>query len=109
MTTPLGLQRLLTALPPLLLLSPLASLASADAITGRVVDQNGVGVAGVDIDVINLGSGGNPHELNDGTDINGNFLTTIDGPGVYEIRFFPPTPPTTTLLTRSEERRAGKE
>src|SRR5215510_3927937 len=99
MTTPLGLQRLLTALPPLLLLSPLGSLASADAITGRVVDQNGVGVAGVDIDVINLGSGGNPHEVNDGTDANGNFLTTIDQSGVFEVRFFPPPPPLTSLLT----------
>jgi hypothetical protein len=91
---PLGLQRLLTV--PLLLL--IGSLASADAITGRVVDPNGVGVAGVDIDFVSLGSGGNPHELNDGTDANGNFFTTVD-PGIYEIRFFPPPPPATTLLT----------
>ena len=92
---PLGLQRLLTV-PPLLLL--IANLASADAITGRVVDANGVGVAGVDIDLISLGSGGNPHEANDGTDANGNFTTTCDA-GVYEVRFYPPPPPTTTLLT----------
>lgn len=93
--TPLGLQRLLTVLPPLLLIG---SLASADAITGRVVDANGVGVAGVDIDFVSLGSGGNPHEANDGTDANGNFLTTVDA-GVYEIRFYAPAPPTTVLLT----------
>ncbi len=92
--TPHRLQRLLTA-PPLLLLG---SLASADAISGRVVNESGVGVAGVDIDLISLGSGGNPHELNDGTDVNGNFLTTVD-PGVYEVRFYPPPPPATTLLT----------
>lgn len=93
--TPLGLQRLLTV-PPVLLL--IAHLASADAITGRVVDANGVGVAGVDIDLISLGGGGNPHEANDGTDANGNFTTTVD-PGVYEVRFYAPAPPASTLLT----------
>jgi len=94
MTTPLGSRRLFSAIAPLLL----GSLAGADAITGRVVAPNGVGVAGVDIDFVNLGSGGNPHELNDGTDANGNFVTTVE-PGVYEIRFFPPSPPATSLLT----------
>lgn len=90
------LLRLLTFPPALLLI---ANLASADAITGRVVDASGVGVAGVDIDFVKLGGGGgNPHELNDGTDANGNFLTTVD-PGVYEVRFYAPPPPTTTLLT----------
>jgi hypothetical protein len=63
-----------------------------------VVDGNGVGVAGVDIDFVSLAGGGNPHEQNDGTDANGNFFTTLD-PGVYEIRFLPPPPPVTTLLT----------
>jgi hypothetical protein len=57
-----------------------------------------VGVAGVDIDLISLGGGGNPHEANDGTDANGYFTTTCD-PGVYEVRFFAPPPPTTNLLT----------
>ena len=95
MMPPLGLQRLLTV-PPLLLL--IGSLASADAITGRVVDANGVGVAGVDIDLISLGGGGNPHEANDGTDANGYFTTTCDA-GVYEVRFYAPPPPTTTLIT----------
>lgn len=90
---PHRLQRLLAVLP---LLLTFGSLASADAITGRVVDPNGAGVAGVDIDFVNLGSGGNPHELNDGTDANGNFLTTVD-PGVYEVRFF--APQGTSLLT----------
>jgi len=92
---PPRLQRLF-AVPPFFLL--LGNLALADAITGRVVDVNGEGVAGVDIDFIPLGSGGNPHELNDGTDALGNFLTTVD-PGVYEIRFYPPSPPASVLLT----------
>lgn len=87
-------QRLLTVTPLLLLIG---TLASADAITGRVVDASGVGVAGVDIDFVSLGSGGNPHELNDGTDANGDYFTTLD-PGIYEVRFFAPAPPTTTLL-----------
>ncbi|MSR61657.1 MAG: hypothetical protein EXS08_04310 [Planctomycetes bacterium] len=65
-----------------------------------MVDSNGVGVAGVDIDFVTLGGGGNPHEFNDGTDANGNFLTTVDA-GVYEVRFYPPVPPATTLLTGS--------
>lgn len=86
----------LLAVPPTLLL--IGNLASADVITGRVVDSNGVGVAGVDIDFVTLGGGGNPHEANDGTDANGDFFTTVD-PGVYEIRFYPPNPPTTVLLT----------
>ncbi len=84
----------LFTVPPLLLIG---TLASADAITGRVVDASGVGVAGVDIDFVRLGGGGNPHELNDGTDANGNYFTTVD-PGIYEVRFFAPAPPTTTLL-----------
>lgn len=86
-------QQLLTV-PPLLLIG---TLASADAITGRVVNASGAGVAGVDIDFVRVGGGGNPHELNDGTDANGNFFTTVD-PGIYEVRFFAPAPPTTTLL-----------
>jgi hypothetical protein len=57
-----------------------------------------VGVAGVDIDLISLGGGGNPHEANDGTDANGYFTTTCDA-GLYEVRFYAPPPPTTTLLT----------
>jgi hypothetical protein len=89
------IQHLLTLTPLLLLIG---SRASADAITGRVVDANGVGVAGVDIDFIRLGGSGNPQELNDGTDANG-FFTTTCNPGIYGLLFFAPPPPTTTLLT----------
>ncbi len=80
-----------------LLLCLLAGPASADFITGRVVDANGVGVPGVDIDVDNIGSGGDPDIFNDGTDANGFFTTTLPS-GIYDIFFRPPGPPTTTLL-----------
>ncbi len=73
------------------------STAAADTITGRVVDANNVGVAGVDIDVKNLGSGGDPDPLNDGTDAEGFFTATIPA-GVYRVTFTPPPPPTTTHL-----------
>ena len=79
----------------LLLLVP---CAAADTMIGRVVNASGVGVAGVDIDVVKLSGGGNPHLTNDGTDANGFFTATLDS-GVYQVLFFPPPPPTTTLLT----------
>src|SRR5262245_43689307 len=82
----------------LLLLVTLDLSVRADTISGRVVDANGVGVHGVDIDVNNLGSGGDPAISNDGTDINGFFTTTLPA-GVYEVFFKPPSPPVTSLLT----------
>src|SRR5262245_41353681 len=72
----------------------------ADTITGRVVDANGVGVPGVDIDVKNLGSGGDPLITNDGTNLSGFFTTTLPA-GVYEVFFKPPPPPVSSLLTNS--------
>lgn len=82
------------------LAGPLAAPLSADFITGRVVDVHGNGVAGVDIDVENLGSGGDPEIFNDGTDANGLFTTTVPA-GVYAVFFKPPPPPTTTHLTET--------
>ena len=85
---------------PLLLLSLLAWSAPtshADLITGQVVDSNGVGVPGVDIDVKNLGSGGDPAIFNDGTDVNGFFSTTLPA-GFYRVTFNPPPPPASTHL-----------
>jgi hypothetical protein len=80
-----------------LLVFPL-SLASAQAITGRVVSSTGAGVPGVNIDCFD--NSGNDIDLaNDGTDANGNFTTTVlDGPGVYRFVFYPPAPPATTHL-----------
>jgi len=80
-----------------LILVLLSLPAAADTITGQVVDSNGNGVVGVDIDAKNLGGGGDPTLFNDGTDLNGFFTTTIPA-GVYRITFIPPPPPTTTHL-----------
>ena len=67
----------------------LALPTAADNLIGRVVDSNGVGVVGVDIDVDNLGSGGDPDIFNDGTDAQGFFNVTLP-PGQYVVRFTPP-------------------
>ena len=75
----------------------LAPGAVADFITGRVVDWNGVGVEGVDIDVKEETTGQEPPIFNDGTNANGFFNTTLP-PGVYTVTFRPPKPPTTTHL-----------
>jgi hypothetical protein len=83
----------------LLVTLSLTGSAHADFITGFVVDPHGNPVAGVDIDVDNLGSGGDPDIFNDGTDINGFFFTTVPNGGPYNISFRPPAAPLTTLLT----------
>ena len=85
------------AIASALLLALLAPTASADFITGRVVDQNGVGVGGVDIDVKNVVTGETPTIFNDGTDPDGFFTTTLPA-GLYEVTFTPPPPPVTTHL-----------
>ena len=87
-------------LTPIALTALLAAPASAGVITGRVVDMHGNGIAGVDIDVENEGSGGDPDLSQDFTDPNGFFTTTVTPNGVYNIFFKPPAPPTTTLLVR---------
>ena len=68
----------------------------AGIITGRVVNSSGSGVAGVNISV----DAGGATVLNGGTDLNGFFTTTITPDSVYNIKFSPPTPPTTTLLPK---------
>lgn len=75
----------------------LSGFLHADFLTGRVVDQNGVGVPGVDIDFKSLSGGGRPSVFNDGTDPNGFFTVTVPN-GQYRVTFTPPPPPTTTLL-----------
>jgi hypothetical protein len=81
----------------------LAALASGSALSsqtlvGRVVDANGLGVPGVDIDVLNNASGGDPSLSQDFTNATGDFTTTVLGAGVYDITFAPPRPPVTTHL-----------
>lgn len=92
----------LSILLSLVACSALASSASADFITGRVVDANGVGVPGVDIDVDNQGGGGDPDIFNDGTDANGFFTTTVPN-GIYDVIFHAPPPPVTTHLAQVVE------
>lgn len=84
----------LSLLPAFFLTAP---LASADLLLGRVVDDGGAGVQGVDIDAKDLSSGDDVELSNDGTDANGDFAVTIP-PGFYEISFNPPPPPLTTHL-----------
>jgi len=84
---------LLLALASLVALS---SLASADFVTGRIIAPNGTGVNGVNINAFRVNNGNEEDNLfNDGTDVNGNFNTTIPA-GVYDLVFLPPGPPTTT-------------
>lgn len=76
----------------------LCSLSAAQSITGHVQSSTGAPVTGVNID--GFDTDGNEIDLaNDGTDVNGNFTTTLIAPaGVYTFVFYPPAPPTTTHL-----------
>jgi len=85
-----------------LLLCALGAPLSADTLSGRVVDSSGVGVPNVNIDLEDMFTGDKVDVANDGTDANGDFLLTVD-PGLYRVIFFPPTPPTTTLLVGEVE------
>lgn len=81
------------------LFSLLVSSVSAQSITGRAVDSTGVGVAGVNIDGFDAADGSPVCLVNDGTNANGFFTTTVDsGAGVYRFVFKPPPPPGTTLV-----------
>jgi len=91
--TPLPSSRLLACLS----LALLSSVATADTITGRVVDSHGQGVAGVDLDVEDLINGGDPGLANGGTDAGGFFNATLPA-GFYRVTFTPPAPPATTHL-----------
>jgi hypothetical protein len=75
----------------------LAPAGLADLITGKVVDGNGVGIAGVNIDAKNLTTGDDAVLFDDGTNLDGFFSTTIP-PGIYLITFNPPPPPASTSL-----------
>lgn len=81
---------------------PLAASAAADVVTGRVLDSNGLPVPGVDIDIDNLGSGGDPTIIDDYTDANGVFTIVVPA-GLYDVSFTPPAPPVTSHLVHVEE------
>jgi hypothetical protein len=76
----------------------LAPAARADFIVGQVVDSQGVGVPGVNIDAVSQIGGGTRTLINDGTDANGFFTTTIPA-GLFTLTFIPPAPPASSLLT----------
>ncbi len=86
-----------------LALTAVARASQADVITGQVVDSNGAGVPGVNID--GFDSNGDPICLsNDGTNSGGFFTTTVEpGPGIYTFHFYPPAPPVTTHLAVAVE------
>lgn len=86
----------LTSLFSPVLVCVFSTLSSGETIVGQVVDSMGVGVSGVDIDVIDP-SGSNPTISNDGTDANGFFVTTVPA-GLYNISFRPPPAPVSSHL-----------
>jgi hypothetical protein len=89
--------RILTQSAAFFLLLLCAPLAAADVISGRVVDSQGQGVAGADIDVEDLIGGGDPGLMDGGTDANGFFTATLPS-GLYRVTFTPPAPPFSTHL-----------
>lgn len=71
----------------------------AEVITGQVLDDAGLPVASVNIDVFD-GAGNELLLTDDGTDVNGFFTTTVPSAGIFTVSFRPPPPPTTTHLRR---------
>lgn len=80
------------------MLLALGSPAMAGVIKGRVVDQNGHGVQGVDIDVETLGGADVEEISSDGTNAQGSFSTNVPD-GLYVILFNPPAALQDSLLT----------
>jgi hypothetical protein len=74
----------------LALLASLSPLASADVVTGRVVNEQGKPVSGVDLDIQLFAGGNDPPVSGDFTLADGTFSTLVGG-GVYTIFFEPPT------------------
>jgi Carboxypeptidase regulatory-like domain len=75
-----------------LILAVLPATARADFLDGQVLNGQGQGVPNVNINIYNLGSGGQPPIQNDGTDANGFFHVTVPA-GTYDVEFRPPQPP----------------
>lgn len=73
------------------LLFLVAPPAAAQVLAGRVVTPEGAGVAGVNLNAENNGSGGDPDLFNDGTDAAGFFATTVSPAGTYDFVFIPPS------------------
>jgi len=91
----------------MLLLLALTPAVRADLITGKVVNAQGQGIANVNIDAVNNGSGGDPDLFNDGTDALGNFSTTVLPGGTYDFVFNPPGGSAYAVLTLKDVVVAG--
>ncbi len=86
---------------PLALSLAVASVAQpalAQTLSGRLVDANGFGVAGVDIDLKAQGGGSDPTLSQDFTDANGYFTTSVTPAGTYRVEFIPPAPPASSSM-----------
>ncbi|GAB4369971.1 MAG: hypothetical protein Kow0062_04290 [Acidobacteriota bacterium] len=73
----------------LLILGAAASAASAAVLSGRVTDERGQGIAGVDLDFVVVSTGREEKPSGDTTDING-FYSVILPPEIYDVYFTPP-------------------
>lgn len=96
-TSSVALPRAL-ALAVALAIQVAAPAAHAQSISGRVVDAQGNGVAGVDIDLRSQSGGGDPTLSQDFTDANGFFNTTVTPAGTYRVEFVPPPPPASSSM-----------
>ncbi|MFT7487141.1 MAG: hypothetical protein ACI9F9_003000 [Candidatus Paceibacteria bacterium] len=70
-------------------------------LTGTVVDPMGMPVPNVNIDVLGIDGNDDPTVVNGGTAMDGTFNVLVDPEGTYEVRFFAPPPPVSTLLNLS--------
>lgn len=70
-------------------LAGISAFSLAGTISGRVVDERGVGVAGVDLDFFVVGTGKEEKPGNDITDAAGNYSTTVK-PEIYNVTYRAP-------------------
>lgn len=90
-------------IPTLLVSLLLAPLAGADFVTGRLVDENGVGIANGDVDAENAITGDDLDLTGDSSDANGFFTVAIPN-GLYNLTFQgPPGGPLTYQSVLFEE------
>lgn len=73
----------------LLSIGLLAVPASAATISGRVIDERGVGIFNVDLDFVVVATGNNQSANNDKTSATGNYSTTVPN-AIYDVYYIPP-------------------
>lgn len=74
------------------------ALATGFALTGRVIDANGLPIAGVDTQVVDAGTRAVLWTPGDNSNLNGDFVAIVPA-GTYELQFRPL--PTTLLVPRA--------